>query len=120
MERSTMVTVYFDAAFDWRTSRSASGLIVCDTEGKIVASKSVIHFDMPSLLHHLCWGCIQDILIWRERDGGQENQTKEIQECPFFAKKVLRRGEGIRRGNDRGQENQMKKIQEDLEDIDST
>lgn len=54
MERSTMVTVYFDAAFDWRTSRSASGLIVCDTEGKIVASKSVIHFDMPSLLHHLC------------------------------------------------------------------
>ncbi|KAK5802855.1 hypothetical protein PVK06_030481 [Gossypium arboreum] len=41
-------TVYFDAAFDKRTSRSASGLVVCGMEGDIMASKSVIHSNISS------------------------------------------------------------------------
>lgn len=43
MERNMRMTIYFDTAFDKRTSRSSLGLVVCDTEGDIVASKSVIH-----------------------------------------------------------------------------
>ncbi|KAH1039228.1 hypothetical protein J1N35_040971 [Gossypium stocksii] len=48
IERSTRVTVYFDAAFDKRSFRSASGLVVRNVMGEILASKTVIHSEIPS------------------------------------------------------------------------
>lgn len=46
--RSTRVTVFFDAAFDKRSFRSASGLAVRDKGGGILVSKTVIHSDISS------------------------------------------------------------------------
>ncbi|XP_040948611.1 uncharacterized protein [Gossypium hirsutum] len=40
--------IFFDAAFDLKNSRSASGLVVCNEEGKIVAAKSTLHEDIAS------------------------------------------------------------------------
>lgn len=44
------ITVQFDAAFDKRNSRSASGLVVRDQMGALKASKTVLHENIPSLV----------------------------------------------------------------------
>ncbi|KAA3468695.1 glycine, alanine and asparagine-rich protein-like [Gossypium australe] len=47
-DRRTTVAIYFDAAFDQQAFKYASGLVVRDVGGKILASKSVIHSDVAS------------------------------------------------------------------------
>ncbi|XP_052481212.1 uncharacterized protein LOC105763928 [Gossypium raimondii] len=42
-------TIFFDAAFDSKHNRSASGLVVKEQEGKIVAAKSILHENVASL-----------------------------------------------------------------------
>ncbi|KAA3461497.1 glycine, alanine and asparagine-rich protein-like [Gossypium australe] len=44
--RKARVTVHFDAAFDQQSSRLALGLIARNEEGEILASKTIIHFDI--------------------------------------------------------------------------
>ncbi|MBA0752548.1 hypothetical protein Gogos_001374, partial [Gossypium gossypioides] len=41
-------TIFFDAAFDSQHNRSASGLVVKEQEGKIVAAKSILHENVVS------------------------------------------------------------------------
>ncbi|KAK5803804.1 hypothetical protein PVK06_031453 [Gossypium arboreum] len=41
------ITVQFDATFDRRNARSASGIVVLDQMGALKASKTVIHKDIP-------------------------------------------------------------------------
>ncbi|KAH1073616.1 hypothetical protein J1N35_025944 [Gossypium stocksii] len=48
-EMRTSVAIYFDEAFDQQSFKSASGLIVRDVRGEILASKSVLHSDVESL-----------------------------------------------------------------------
>ncbi|MBA0571702.1 hypothetical protein Golob_002078 [Gossypium lobatum] len=43
------VTIYFDAAFDKRSSRLTSGLVVSKFMGEILASKTVMHNAISSL-----------------------------------------------------------------------
>ncbi|MBA0620680.1 hypothetical protein Godav_006375 [Gossypium davidsonii] len=52
-ERRTRVTIYFDAAFDKRSSKSISGLVIRDVGVEILASKTVIHTEVPYLF---AWG----------------------------------------------------------------
>ncbi|MBA0817678.1 hypothetical protein Gohar_021955 [Gossypium harknessii] len=40
--------IHFDAAYDSKTSRSASGLVGWDTRGNLMAIKTVIHRNIPS------------------------------------------------------------------------
>ncbi|MBA0562945.1 hypothetical protein Golob_007963 [Gossypium lobatum] len=47
-ERRTRVTIYFDAAFDKLSSKSVSGLVIRDVGGEILASKTIIHTEVPS------------------------------------------------------------------------
>ncbi|MBA0846292.1 hypothetical protein Goarm_022880, partial [Gossypium armourianum] len=47
-ERNRRVTIYFDATFDRRLSRSASGLVVRVLMGEILASKAVMHSAISS------------------------------------------------------------------------
>ncbi|MBA0826539.1 hypothetical protein Goarm_011377 [Gossypium armourianum] len=47
-ERRTSVTIYFDATFDQQLLRSASGLVVRNVGGEILASKSVIHTNIAT------------------------------------------------------------------------
>ncbi|PPD73369.1 hypothetical protein GOBAR_DD29705 [Gossypium barbadense] len=47
-EGNTRVAIYFDAAFDRRFSKSASGLVVWGLMGEILASKTVLHTAMSS------------------------------------------------------------------------
>ncbi|MBA0781220.1 hypothetical protein Gotri_002163 [Gossypium trilobum] len=49
-ERNMRVRIYFDAAFDKRSSRSVSRLVVLDFMGEILASKIVMHNAISSLL----------------------------------------------------------------------
>ncbi|KAA3477724.1 glycine, alanine and asparagine-rich protein-like [Gossypium australe] len=42
-DKRTSVTIHFDAAFDQYSSRTASGLVVRDMRGEILASKSILH-----------------------------------------------------------------------------
>ncbi|KAK5812231.1 hypothetical protein PVK06_027652 [Gossypium arboreum] len=74
MERNMRMTIYFDTAFDKRTSRSSLGLVVCDTEGDIVASKSVIHSNISSPF---------------AVEAYAENENAHL-----VAKEAMRRGEG--------------------------
>ncbi|MBA0556744.1 hypothetical protein Golob_026821, partial [Gossypium lobatum] len=46
--RRGRVTVHFDTAFDCQSSRSATGLIVWNEEGGILASQAVIHSDIAN------------------------------------------------------------------------
>ncbi|MBA0845271.1 hypothetical protein Goarm_005744 [Gossypium armourianum] len=48
-ERNMRVTTFFYAAFDKWSSRSASGLVVLDFMGEILASKIVMHSAISSL-----------------------------------------------------------------------
>ncbi|MBA0551048.1 hypothetical protein Golob_021951 [Gossypium lobatum] len=47
-ERNKRGTIYFDATFDRRLSRSASGLVVRVLMGEILASKAVMHSAISS------------------------------------------------------------------------
>ncbi|MBA0607645.1 hypothetical protein Godav_019920 [Gossypium davidsonii] len=47
-ERNRRVTIYFDATFDRRLPRSASGLVVRVLMGEILASKAVMHSAISS------------------------------------------------------------------------
>ncbi|KAK5832528.1 hypothetical protein PVK06_016330 [Gossypium arboreum] len=47
-EQRMSVAIYFDVAFDQQFFNSASGLIVRDVGGNILASKSVLHSDVAS------------------------------------------------------------------------
>ncbi|KAG8496387.1 hypothetical protein CXB51_007614 [Gossypium anomalum] len=47
-DQRTSVAIYFDVAFDQQSFRSASGLVVRDVVGNILASKSVLHSDVES------------------------------------------------------------------------
>ncbi|MBA0818332.1 hypothetical protein Gohar_019436 [Gossypium harknessii] len=40
--------IFFDAAFDSQYNRSASGLVVKEQEGKVVAAKSILHGNVAS------------------------------------------------------------------------
>ncbi|KAK5838171.1 hypothetical protein PVK06_006898 [Gossypium arboreum] len=46
--RSGRVTIHFDAAFDRQSSRSATGLLVRNAEGEILASQAVIHSEIAT------------------------------------------------------------------------
>ncbi|KAA3465211.1 reverse transcriptase [Gossypium australe] len=47
-EQRANVAIYFDAAYDQQTFRSASGLVVYDVRGRILASKAVLHSNVAS------------------------------------------------------------------------
>ncbi|MBA0772522.1 hypothetical protein Gotri_007880 [Gossypium trilobum] len=65
-ERRTRVTIYFDAAFDKRSSKSISGLVIRDVGGEILASNTVIHIEVPYLFAQ------------SENSGGFKNGNKEM------------------------------------------
>ncbi|KAA3485420.1 Pleiotropic drug resistance protein 4 [Gossypium australe] len=48
ISRQTEATIFFDAAFDNRTSRLALGLVVRGEMGELLASKAVLHSDVSS------------------------------------------------------------------------
>ncbi|KAG8486679.1 hypothetical protein CXB51_019975 [Gossypium anomalum] len=48
VDRRTNVAIYFDAAFDQQSFRSASRMVVQDVGGEILASKTVLYSDVAS------------------------------------------------------------------------
>ncbi|MBA0753649.1 hypothetical protein Gogos_020071 [Gossypium gossypioides] len=52
-------TIHFDAAFDSRTLKSATGLVGWDLRGNLLALKTVIHSNVPSPFAAEAYACLE-------------------------------------------------------------
>ncbi|MFQ6650125.1 hypothetical protein Gotur_023214 [Gossypium turneri] len=59
-EDISRITIYFDAAFDSRNFKLASGLVGWDLRGELLVLKTVIHNNVPSPFTVEAYACLED------------------------------------------------------------